>query len=63
MSKCGNNSPEFKHKVVELTRMEGVSISQIVKDPGIGAKMLSRWRRVQAKRRSRGVSGPGKGPV
>ena len=45
MSKRRNYSSEFKREAVELTRMDGVTISQIAKDLGIGANMLSRWRR------------------
>ena len=45
MSKRRKYSTEFKPDAVELTRMEGVSVSQIAKDLGIGANMLSRWRR------------------
>jgi transposase len=45
MSKRRKYSTEFKREAVELTRMEGVSVSQIAKDLGIGADMLSRWRR------------------
>ena len=47
MSKRRKYSPEFKQEAVELTPMEGVSIIQIAKNLGIGANMLSRWRREQ----------------
>lgn len=42
--KCREYSPEFKREAVELTRMDGVTISQIANDLGIGANMLGRWR-------------------
>jgi len=57
MSKRRNYSPEFKREAVELTRMDGVTISQIAKDLGIGANMLGRWRRELAE--NGGASIPG----
>jgi len=45
MPKRRNYSPEFKREAVELTRMEGVTISQIARDLGIRANILGRWRR------------------
>ena len=45
MSKRRKYSPEFKREAIELTRMDRVTINQIAKDLGIGANMLSRWRR------------------
>ena len=45
MPKRRTYSPEFKREAVELTRMEGVTISQIARDLGIRANMLGRWRR------------------
>ena len=35
MSKHRSYSPEFENEAVELTRMEGVTISQIARDLGI----------------------------
>ena len=42
MPKRRTYSPEFKREAVELTRMEGVTISQIARDLGIRANMLGR---------------------
>ena len=42
MPKRRSYSPEFKREAVELTRMEGVTISQIERDLGIRANMLGR---------------------
>ena len=52
-------SEEFKLEAVELTCQEGVSVSQVAKDLGITANMLSRWRREL--RAHRGKPFPGKG--
>jgi len=48
MSKRMKYLPAFKSEVVEVTRMDGMTVSQIARDPGIGANMRSRWRREQA---------------
>ncbi len=45
MSKRRSYSPEFKREAVQLTLTEGVAISQIARELGIGANMLGRWRR------------------
>ena len=60
MSKRRKYSPEFKQEAVELTRMDGVTISQIAKDLGIGANMLSRWRREQERDGAKAFQGQGK---
>lgn len=60
MSKRKKYSPEFKQEAVELTRMEGVNISQIAKDLGIGANMLSRWPREQERHGAKAFQGQGK---
>lgn len=38
-------SPAFKREAIELTRTVGVTVAQIARELGIGANMLSRWRR------------------
>ncbi len=60
MSKRRKYSSEFKQEAVELTRMVGVTISQIAKDLGIGANMLSRWRREQERDGAKAFQGQGK---
>lgn len=60
MSKRRKYSPEFKQEAVELTRMDGVTISQIAKDLGIGANLLSRWRREQERDGTKAFQGHGK---
>jgi len=60
MPKRRNYSPEFKHEAVELTRMEGVTISQIARDLGIRANMLGRWRRELSSDAGKAFQGQGK---
>jgi len=48
MSKRMKYLPAFKSEVVEVTRMDGMTISQMARGPGIGANMRCRWRREQA---------------
>jgi len=38
-------SKEFKEEAVKLTRVEGVSITQVGEELGINPNILSRWRR------------------
>lgn len=38
-------SPEFKREAIELTRQPDITISQIARDLGMNANVLSRWRR------------------
>ncbi|MEQ9448981.1 MAG: transposase, partial [Rhodospirillaceae bacterium] len=45
MSKRRRFSPEFKREAVELTRHPDVSVTQVARDIGIAANLLSRWRR------------------
>ena len=45
MSKRRAFPPEFKREAVELSRTPGVTIKQIADELGIGANMLSRWRK------------------
>jgi len=60
MPKRRNYSPEFKREAVELTRMEGVTISQIARDLGIRANMLGRWRREASANAEKAFQGQGK---
>jgi len=60
MPKRRNYSPEFKREAVELTRMEGVTISQIARDLGIRANMLGRWRRELSADAEKAFLGQGK---
>lgn len=63
MSKRRTYLPEFKQEAVELTRMEGVTISQIARDLGIGANMLSRWCREQEQDGTKAFRGQGKARI
>jgi transposase len=60
MSKRREYSPEFKREAVELSRTPGVTVTQIAEELGIGANMLSRWRREQAADGGKAFKGHGK---
>ena len=60
MSKRREYSPEFKREAVELSRTPGVTVAQIAEELGIGANMLSRWRREQAAAGEKAFQGHGK---
>ncbi len=45
MSKRRQYSPEFKRGAVEQTRQPGVSCARVARELGIGANLLTRWRR------------------
>ena len=45
MSKRRKFSLEFKRGAVEQTRQPGVSCAQVARELGIGANVLTRWRR------------------
>ena len=45
MSKRRKYSPEFKRGAVEQVRQPEVSCAQVARELGIGANMLSRWKR------------------
>lgn len=45
MSKRKKYSQEFKQGAVEQVRQPGVSCAQIARELGIGANLLTRWRR------------------
>lgn len=60
MSKRREYSPEFKREAVELSRTPGVTVARIAEELGIGANMLSRWRREQAADGEKAFRGQGK---
>jgi transposase len=59
MSKRRKFSEEFKREALELTRQPGVNISQVARDIGIGAGLLSRWRRELQNDKAKAFSGSG----
>jgi len=59
MSKRRKFSEEFKREALELTRQPGVNISQVARDIGIGAGLLSRWRRELESGKAKAFSGSG----
>ena len=59
MPKRREYSPEFKREAVELTRTAGVTVAQIARELGIGANILSRWRRELSQDGEKTFQGPG----
>ena len=45
MQKRRKYSPEFKRGAVEQTNQPGVSCAQVARELGIGANLLTRWKR------------------
>jgi len=45
MSKRRKFRPEFKRGAVEQTRQPDVSCAQVARELGIGANLLTRWKR------------------
>lgn len=45
MSKRRKYSPEFKREAVQLARQPHVSCAQVARELGIGANLLTRWKR------------------
>jgi transposase len=45
MSKRRKYSPEFKREAVQLARQPDVSCAQVARELGIGANLLTRWKR------------------
>ncbi len=45
MTKRRKFSPEFKQGAVEQARQPGVSCAQVARELGIGANLLTRWKR------------------
>ncbi len=60
MSKRREYSPEFKREAVELSQTVGVTLAQIARELGIGANMLSRWRRELSEDGAKAFLGHGK---
>ncbi|GJM09867.1 MAG: transposase [Lysobacteraceae bacterium] len=59
MSKRRKFSSEFKRGAVEQTRHAGVSCAQVARELGIGANLLSRWRRESDASGDRAFGGTG----
>ena len=59
MSKRRKFSEEFKREALELTRQPGVKISQVARDIGISAGLLSRWRGELESAKANAFSGSG----
>lgn len=60
MSKRRKYSAEYKREAVELTLVEGVTISQVARELGIGANLLGRWRRELLGSGAKAFQGQGK---
>ena len=60
MPKRREYSPELKREAVELTRTTGVTVAQIARELGIGANILSRWRRELSQDGEKAFQGHGK---
>ena len=45
MSKRRKYSPEFKREAVEMARQSGMSSAQVARELGLGANLLTRWKR------------------
>lgn len=59
MSKRRKYSPEFKQGAVEQTRQPGVSCAQVARELGIGANLLTRWKREAARQGPQAFGGTG----
>ena len=59
MSKRRKYSPEFKREAVQLARQPGVSCAKVARDLGIGANLLTRWRREEDASGGRAFGRPG----
>lgn len=59
MSKRRKFSQEFKQGAVEQARQPGVSCAQVARELGIGANLLSRWKREADAQGSHAFSGTG----
>lgn len=59
MSKRRKYSPEFKQGAVEQTRQPGVSCAQVARELGIGANLLTRWKREAARQGQQAFGGTG----
>ena len=59
MSKRRKYSGEFKREAVQLVRQPDVSCAQVARDLGIGANMLTRWKREADAEGARAFGGTG----
>lgn len=59
MSKRRRFSAEFKRGAVEQSRQPGVSCAQVARELGIGANLLTRWRREADQEGKRAFGGTG----
>lgn len=59
MSKRKKYSQEFKQGAVEQARQPGVSCAQVARELGIGANLLTRWRREADAEGQRAFGGSG----
>ena len=59
MSKRRKYSLQFKQEAVELARQSGVSCAQVARELGIGANLLTRWKREADDQGKRVFGGPG----
>jgi transposase len=60
MSKRRKYSPEFKRGAVEQARQPGVSCAQLSRELGVGANLLSRWKREADEEGRQAFGGTGK---
>ena len=60
MPKRRNYSPVLKREAVDLNRMQGVSVSQIIMDLVMRANMLGSWRRELSTNGDKAFQGQGK---
>lgn len=59
MQKRRQYSAQFKQGAVEQTRQPGVSCAQVARELGIGANLLTRWRREADKAGPKAFGGTG----
>ena len=59
MSKRRKFSLEYKQGAVEQARQPGVSCAQVARELGIGANLLTRWKREADAQGHRAFGGPG----
>lgn len=59
MQKRRKYSPEFKQGAVEQASQPGVSCAQVARELGIGANLLSRWKRESDQGGERAFGGTG----
>jgi len=60
MSKRRKFSPGFKQGAIEQVRQPGVSCAQVARELGIGANLLSRWKREAQAQGQQAFGGTGK---